>query len=165
MSISDALAKLGDEPSEIPEEAKRLATEAVRNRMLESGDFAAAAEEAILAALPHLRVQETPAGLREALEEALATVETGIARSTKPDREGFLTTSRIRWMLANHPAPHPRPVVDREAINHALNLHWWDEDEHPCACGFDFIAVGQSFKMHLADIIAALLPTEEGEGS
>lgn len=155
---------------EIPEEALREGSEILLADYaseypadhLTWENFADQTQRVIAAALPHLRVQETPAGLREALEEALATVETGIARSTKPDREGFLTTSRIRWMLANHPAPHPRPVVDREAINHALNLHWWDEDEHPCACGFDFIAVGQSFKMHLADIIAALLPTEEG---
>lgn len=45
--------------SVIPEEAARLATEAVRNRMLESGDFAAAAEEAILAALPPIAGRTT----------------------------------------------------------------------------------------------------------
>ena len=41
------------------------------------------------------------------------------------------------------------PVASRAAVEHALNLHWWDEDGEPCACGFDFIAAGQSFKMHL----------------
>lgn len=64
-------------------------------------------------------------GLRAALDEALATVEQGIARSTKPDREGFLMTSHIREMLAAHPEPseeeiarvlHDQDVSDGEAI-------------------------------------------------
>jgi hypothetical protein len=51
--------------------------------------------------------------LREALEEAIGTVEQGIARSTKPGREGFLMTSHLRQMLTAHPAL-----------------------ETPCNCGF-----------------------------
>lgn len=42
--------------------------------------------------------------LREALEAAIGTVEQGMARSTKPDREGFLMTSHLRQMLAACPA-------------------------------------------------------------
>lgn len=47
--------------------------------------------------------QESGKTLREALEEALTTVEQGIAHSRKPDREGFLMTSHIRQLLATHP--------------------------------------------------------------
>jgi hypothetical protein len=50
--------------------------------------------------------------LRDALEEALATVEQGIARSTKPDREGFLMTTHIRQLLAAHPAEPARTGID-----------------------------------------------------
>lgn len=53
--------------------------------------------------------------LRAALEEALTTVEEGIAHSTRPEREGFLMTSHIRQILAAHPA-EPAPLLDRDAL-------------------------------------------------
>jgi hypothetical protein len=58
----------------------------------------------------------------------------------------------------------PRPLLDREAVQHALQLHWWDEDSEPCACGFDFLAAGQGWKHHLADAVLELarpMPTQE----
>lgn len=79
-------------------------------------------------------------GLREALDEALTTVEQGIAKSTKPDREGFLMTSHVRQILAAHPAvPAVLQPVDREALERiraylAVAPNWdelaqaWDQD-------------------------------------
>lgn len=56
--------------------------------------------------------------LRAALDEALTTVEQGIARSPRPDREGFLMTSHIRQLLAAHPEQPAleRKVLDREML-------------------------------------------------
>jgi hypothetical protein len=58
-------------------------------------------------------------GLREALEGAVTVVEQGIARSTRPDREGFLMTSHVRQILAAYPDlchnGHPfEPGVDTD---------------------------------------------------
>lgn len=154
---------------EIPEEAVEAAHSAWRAEMLEHGLPRTAVEAALAAALPHLRVQETPA---VAVKERVAETAAAVLRPYMKCSPQILdeTASRAGRHVANAlfttgVVSHSRPVVDREAINHALNLHWWDEDEQPCVCGFDFLAAGQGFKMHLADVIAALLTTEEGEGS
>lgn len=62
--------------------------------------------------------------LREALEKALGVVEEGIARSTKPDREGFLMTSHVRQILAaaevDPETGFARPLLDREAVRERI---------------------------------------------
>lgn len=58
------------------------------------------------------------------------------------------------WAWTKGPA---LPILDQLTIIHTLQLHWWDEDEHPCSCGFDFIAAGQGFKQHLGGVLAKLV--------
>lgn len=92
------------------------------------------------AALPHLRVQE--AGVVDLAGALRETVDAARAR---------------RLGSAGQAAPHPRPVVDREALRSRL----WDS---LAGSGLrdvfrDELAEAQ------ADAILALLPTEEGKGS
>lgn len=109
------------------------------------------------AALPHLRVQETP---REHAVCNACGWDGHPGYDTCPscgkDELNYFTPAS---------APHPRPVVDREAVIQALagEVRGWPVDaglpHHP-----DDARVVQTFA-RLADAVLALLPTEEGDGS
>jgi hypothetical protein len=118
----------------------------------------------LLAALPHLRVQETPepGDLHRALEKAL---DDELCTCEQCEDDGYNDGVRsvikaVQAVLAEHPTPAPRPVVDREALVKAI---------HDVAVATD---LAKYFKhgdlRRFADAILALLPTEEdtkGEGS
>lgn len=60
--------------------------------------------------------------LRAALTEAVDTIVTGIDRSTRPGRDGFLLTSHLQQLLDKHPADVP--VISRERLAGAILAEW-----------------------------------------
>lgn len=157
---------------EIPEEAV-AAVAAVLNDWFDVPVSApAVSREALTAALPHLRVQETPA----------ADVSAKVIREHEPRPFGCACGAQIgddidrRWHLVNQAiraaqaaAPAPRPVVDREALIRTFLETFeagglWDGLE-PEAYK---IRWRTKWATTFADRVLALLPTEEdtkGEGS
>lgn len=212
---------------EIPQPAVEIAAEKIWRLIWEDDDFKPfseaskesreicleGAEELLAAALPHLRVQETPAtehdssGMPVAADCPARHPETGKGCIEPPGHDDgddnnhrAMGTERLQWFGANlqesdsaaaadaesvhlittngtgyfwcscsrnharvfrglrehvatisSPAPHPRPVVDREALLAALA-----ESDDP---------EGWPAYERQADAVLALLPTEEGEGS
>ena len=166
---------------EIPEEA----VEAAADKRLEQygleydsthltwRDFAGEAREILTAALPHLRVQETltfeqlladPGEQFDKRSEILASIDaySKAVSSTasavpKPTVGGYATTGGGTFS-ASASTPHPRPVVDREALLRLLKLHG-------VTSGRSYTRQELSaYRSDLATAILALLPTEEGEG-
>jgi hypothetical protein len=140
--------------TEIPEEALTAATRAFHN--LDEAGWIAIGEtarsfalktmtRALTAALPHLRVQETPACI---CPPAQVWGSGGDLIDQDSDPE-----------CPVH-APHPRPVVDREAIVtaivtkfHVLHPRIPDLGKGDCHC--------ELLAQVAADAVLALLPTEE----
>ena len=152
--------------TEIPEEALTAAGQALADEAGLGNDcgFDAqwrrrTARFALAAALPHLRVQETPEA--SALDVIAAAVGSQDAHLTVDcDIHEPLPRIYARAVAAALEAngyritpatPAPRPVVDRGAIWRALYDVWQNPKERP----IDFASEG-------ADAILALLPTEEG---
>lgn len=190
--------------TEIPEEAVGRAAKAIdptafdlsqpnhngatrRYRRDRATDLARRALSA--AALPHLRVQETPvldlteaevAGLNEQIADTSWVQGEDADLETADDverRDGWYRLAVNRGqgdefiaMLAHErrlpasrdertAAPHPRPVVDREAL--ADRLH-----RATCMTSPSEHCTGPKEVDYVrADAVLALLPTEEGEGS
>ena len=115
--------------------------------------YRARAAEALAAALPHLRVQETP-GLRELVSYCREReVYKGRDNEIGADTAYGDVADRIEEMLAT---PAPRPVVDRYQLITVLEGFGQEpdgEDE-----GWVFFADEPG---DIADAILALLPTEE----
>lgn len=114
--------------TEIPEEAalRKRVLQAVGETLTSEGMVGHALDQkltdAVLSALPHLRVQETRDGLRDALKE-LAEERDSISGHSPSDYH--IRPYELFDLLAAHPTPAPRPVVDREAL--ALKAKAWEE--------------------------------------
>lgn len=125
--------------------------------------------EEAAAVLPHLRVQETPApgelhkALEKALDDELCTCEQ--CEDGDKYNDGVRSVIKaVQAVLSAHPAPTPRPVVDREALVtevvakfHVLHPRIPDLDKGDCHC--------ELLAQLAADAVLALPPTEEGGGS
>lgn len=143
--------------TEIPEEALTAAGQALADEAGLGNDcgFDAqwrrrTARFALTAALPHLRVQETPSVDRQTLalllEDTVGTLDKG---------EEWYIADRI---LALCRIPAPRPFLDREALRGrvAMTLRGYgvgDDAPHP-----------RYAREAIADAVLALLPTEEVAG-
>ena len=151
--------------TEIPEEAVAAAARefygAAYGSVGEAGNAALheGAREALAAALPHLRVQETrPRPVTdEAVELALKGQQGFIDSYGTGYPKSAMKTALVAALPLLRGAPAPRPVVDREALARLIRSGY-----NAMLCNGDIPGwTIQEEVSKVADAILALLPTEE----
>lgn len=148
---------------ETPRASLLAAVNAYEARQAAGDSSAEAMREALsAAALPHLRVQETPAlELAESARAIAARLRIDLESVDREDARIALGNSardviRLAELIE---APHPRPVVDREALRDQISDRLRDFGVSHDALTPDLA------RREIADAALALLPTEEGEGA
>jgi hypothetical protein len=164
------------EPNQIPEAAIKAAATALAKGGWSASLFEDYARLALAAALPHLRVQETPRWVT--IEDADDDSDEPWPSGLSPDNPFLTPQAEYIHVHSNGPdaadcttcePPHPRPVIDREALEDVLTRHWFvyigEEEGFDCGCNehgtLPAMPTVTEAASHLADMVLALLPTEE----